>query len=805
MRSPIFSFGCLAALCFCGVMPGALAQTGTNSTARSGIETPLDLQSRKKTIGPSDLYMEIYKLTEAAKKLMESGNDAAALKAYERVDGLIVSLTAAHPDWEPRVVRNRKNMNAKVMETLRQKLQTNAEKDGPKLDILNDSVIRNSDDNTGINIPVMPGGGTKTAKELDLENRLKEVLDQLNRERTRAMNLDNALKNTKLDKSAREKKLEEELKTLRGQINSVRSERELALQKRLEETMAQLTAAHKTIDTLKKQIAGAATGPAVDALNAELAKARAETRMVGLALKNTKKALESVMARAIKAEMSEEGLKNQIAKLRAQQETEKKEGNKVLAALNKQIKDLEQQVKDAAAERAVSAQEIARLQQRLEETESQMEDIAQQKAVIEAERDQYASLIKDDPVTVKALVDENLTMARLLKEARDKVDELKASNSAQESELESAKTDLALVKKRMIELTDENTDFRKRVSKLNADLRALDQQLEKALSQPVADPETVAENKVLRETITKQLQVLSLREKSRELLVAAYKRLKLNDPEMESAIKLLDESGTLVLTGEDKALLEKLPPSIVDASAHPGESVVEHQVRSYVALQEQVNALGKSASDAFDKGRFLAAEQLYETLLEVHPGHYPGHVNLGVIYLKMGRHDDAARVLQKAVDFNPDHPTGQFLLGVAHYREGRDAQAQMAFMSATSLDPAHAQAFFYLGNIANRAGRTNAAIKEYQRALEIDPSLVNVHYNMATAYATAGKLGEARKSYDLAIRGGALPNADLERQLRITRPDAPQPAKADEPGPKPEAEKEQVSPANSEKPEAVKS
>ena len=619
--------------------------------------------------------------------------------------------------------------------------------------------------------------GTSSQREKELEEQLAQAQAQARQSQaTHVEALQRQIASlTKVAKEKTEKELnlERDLRDLRLQMHKERTARERALEKRLDETLGQLASATKRAEEAEKKLAqggGAGYSGSYDELNQELLKSQMELRAVTKALRETRSKMEDAIAKTASAEAGEEAYKKQLKEVREQLAKDRSSGNKVVTNLNKQLTQLEKKVKESEKEKSQALASVAALKTRLTESEAQLADTQAQKEVLENERNQLTALLKEgDVLKTKEMLDENLALAKQLKESQEQLAFYKGSNAAQKSQITLMETELARVKQRMIELRDENTDYRKRVSQLNEKLRTADAEIEKVLAQPTADSKLLEENTLLKEAITKQLRVLANREQARELLIASYRRLKLEDPQMVDAIKLLNEGEDLALNEREKELLAQAPQRSLNPDAifvAPGYNSPQQQAQAFAQLQMEVQALGTSASSAYTKGRYSAAEQLYQTLLDKHPGHYPAHINLGVIYLKQQKAELAQEVLQNAVDLDPEHPAGQFLLGVAYYRTGRDAAAQMALLAAVQSDPANARAFFYLGNIASSAGKLADAVKHYERALEIDSSLADVYYNLASTYFNAQKLKEAQKNYDLAIQAGALPDRDLEEKLR---------------------------------------
>jgi tetratricopeptide (TPR) repeat protein len=108
-------------------------------------------------------------------------------------------------------------------------------------------------------------------------------------------------------------------------------------------------------------------------------------------------------------------------------------------------------------------------------------------------------------------------------------------------------------------------------------------------------------------------------------------------------------------------------------------------------------------------GRLEEAKQVYQTLLEMHPGHAAAAINLGTI----------------------------------HYNEKDFAGAERFYRRATESDPDYALAFFDLGNVLDEQQRLDEAIEAYERALKLVPQYADAHYNLALAYE---RLKEPRKA-----------------------------------------------------------
>jgi tetratricopeptide (TPR) repeat protein len=108
-------------------------------------------------------------------------------------------------------------------------------------------------------------------------------------------------------------------------------------------------------------------------------------------------------------------------------------------------------------------------------------------------------------------------------------------------------------------------------------------------------------------------------------------------------------------------------------------------------------------------GRLAEGKKIYETILELQPGHAAAAINLGTI----------------------------------RYNEKDFEGAEQMYRRATESDPEYALAFFDLGNVLDEQQRLEEAIEAYERALKLVPQYADAHYNLALAYE---RLKEPRKA-----------------------------------------------------------
>jgi tetratricopeptide (TPR) repeat protein len=85
------------------------------------------------------------------------------------------------------------------------------------------------------------------------------------------------------------------------------------------------------------------------------------------------------------------------------------------------------------------------------------------------------------------------------------------------------------------------------------------------------------------------------------------------------------------------------------------------------------------------------------------------------------RPDDAVARLRQALQFRPSaHVYSQ--IGMIYAKRGRTQDALTALDQAEKINPGYEMIYVYRGNIALQAGDRAGALREYQHALNVNPS-----------------------------------------------------------------------------------
>src|SRR5262245_4494982 len=107
--------------------------------------------------------------------------------------------------------------------------------------------------------------------------------------------------------------------------------------------------------------------------------------------------------------------------------------------------------------------------------------------------------------------------------------------------------------------------------------------------------------------------------------------------------------------------------------------VVVAPVPARAQQSDAVTALFASAVKAQQAGDYATAETNYKQVLELQPQHFEALANLGVVYVNLGRLDEAIVSYRKALEISYLNGPLRMNLGLAYYKAARYAEALPEF------------------------------------------------------------------------------------------------------------------------------
>jgi tetratricopeptide (TPR) repeat protein len=156
-------------------------------------------------------------------------------------------------------------------------------------------------------------------------------------------------------------------------------------------------------------------------------------------------------------------------------------------------------------------------------------------------------------------------------------------------------------------------------------------------------------------------------------------------------------------------------------------------------------------------GSLLRAEQTVRRL--------PGlHCQIGRVYLRMKRWDDAERAFRQALETDENCVGGHFGLALTHLNQDCPAAAADEALTAVGLHYHFPHGHYALGVALARLGRVGRAIQAFETCLALRPQSAAAHYWLAAIHEQAtgdhGKAAEHRRRAEQAADAGKKLSAE---------------------------------------------
>jgi Flp pilus assembly protein TadD len=182
-------------------------------------------------------------------------------------------------------------------------------------------------------------------------------------------------------------------------------------------------------------------------------------------------------------------------------------------------------------------------------------------------------------------------------------------------------------------------------------------------------------------------------------------------------------------------------------------------------LNRDIATFERTAEKSFLAGRMLPTRELFEMILEQHPGHTPSLCKLGVVQLRLKEPAEAADSFRRAVELDAQNAYAHRMLGFALMQLGDFPAAEQAVRRAVKLTPTDAKSQILLATVCYRLGRAGEAESHFKAAINADPIPSEPYYNLALLASRDRRYEDARTYYQQALERGALPDPALEKKI----------------------------------------
>lgn len=716
---------------------------------------------------PSDVYFQAYLEVRAAEQLEKDGDFVGALEKYGQADKLFKAVGRFYPDWKAGMVGNRSGLTVKAMDSVRQKAGEQITKDKGVIAEL-EGGERLGGNPIDPSREVMPL--TKGILEVDplQARRLKEAEAEVTRLKEMIAGAD-ARSNKAMRDAAKVGDLERKNQALSAKLREAAkagvAAKAGAVAKENEALAAKLRAAETDVQSLRARMAAAPVAGEMKSLNDRIEQLEQEREAMGMALRSSRGDHTEALAKIEILNADMEIMKGQAKELRQKEAnldrdltTERKVANEVVAGQRKQMDDLEKALEGKSNELIAAQEQIAGLTQELEESHAAFAELKEERDGLLVERDHMAALLKlNESGRIEQLIEQNMGLAKSLREANEKLDRLNLDNNSAKDQIVDALRDLAIAKSQINRLHQEKKEQDKRLADLTEKLKNEETAL--ASGEVQADP---AEVQMLREVIQRQLRVQERRRQAKDLLIDAARQLGNDNEQLEEAVALF-EGTELELTPEEQKLVadQQVDGEFVSPFARDRTTVG----KAVNELNRELESYDRAATKAYLAGRLLPTRELFEMMVEQNPGHVPALCKLGMVQLKLNDTMDAVESFRKAIELDGNNPYANQMLGYAYYTLDDIPSAELYVKRAIDLAPDNAKNYVLLGRIAYRLGEFGDAMANFKSAISVDPVPSEPYFNLAVLSVKDGRLEEARTFYSEALERGALPDAGLELKM----------------------------------------
>lgn len=181
-------------------------------------------------------------------------------------------------------------------------------------------------------------------------------------------------------------------------------------------------------------------------------------------------------------------------------------------------------------------------------------------------------------------------------------------------------------------------------------------------------------------------------------------------------------------------------------------------------LAELVEPHYNLASIYLDQGRLDDAESEYLKTLALRPNHFSSRIGLSSVYNQKGLYNKAIASLELAVKENLSKSDSEIALarsnlGELYGKTGKIENAIKEWESALNIDPSLLPAHFNLGTAYMMTGKMELAIKSFNQCLKLNSRYEPALFNLAKVYQKQGNWNESTREFNnfLAVTGPVAP------------------------------------------------
>src|SRR5262245_17453147 len=205
-------------------------------------------------------------------------------------------------------------------------------------------------------------------------------------------------------------------------------------------------------------------------------------------------------------------------------------------------------------------------------------------------------------------------------------------------------------------------------------------------------------------------------------------------------------------------------PRLGGSAKHSPSAPRTVDARSLKIPEKAVREL-EAAGKHIREGELDKALRRLQKSIQLHPAYDSAYNDMGVVYLKLGRYQEAGTAFAKAVEINPDFEVTQTNLGLYYLITGQRDQAVEHLSLAATLDPSKLRTQVFLGEALCGVGRCTESEQLLMQVISHDPAFSFAYRRLGYVYLELKRYGEALEMFRQFMNSPQGENAAEIKQL----------------------------------------